>query len=104
MHTVIEVLLNFTCFTYVQVIYIDCTSCIPIYMLLTSEVYMEVTHACIQYGAYISRVFNFANFELFAKFISAKILMVTVRYMSSTCVREIILTKFQKQQFARPAK
>ena len=66
-------------------------------------------HECyiIRYGAYISRVFNFANFELLRKFISAKILTAMVRYMSSAHVREIISTKISKNSNSRkirPAK
>ena len=49
---------------------------------------------CIPYGAYISWAFNFANFESFVKFISAKILTAMVRYMSSTCIHEIISMNF----------
>ena len=64
--------------------------------LLWAKTLAHENKVCIQYGAYISQVFNFANFESFVKFISAKILTATVRYMSSARVRETISTKFQE--------
>ena len=68
--------------------------------LKVSELKDVDVHALLYCMALISRVFifaNFANFELFAKIISAKILTATVRYMSSMRVREIISKKFQKK-------
>ena len=64
-------------------------------------------NSCIPYGAYISRVFNFVNFESFAKFISVKILMATVLYMEQRAGLQNYFNEISKNsnsQKIRPAK
>ena len=59
----------------------------------------------ILYSAFISRVFNFANFKsLIHKIISAKILDDDISVIWAACVRKIISTKFPYWWKNRPTK